>query len=170
MTRMRMHLIIYLIGSITWNSIPSAFSQEVVKVTGFATFSYEATLKLNKKGCQRIPIQYETEDLLPRENTGMAVLIDNKKPNDGIAYAMTGWFSNLTYQGAPKTDFVWPRAGQLELKVCRNNWTNGTGESKSKFLRVSPGKYEITFNGFYIDELTGKTKDKVVMKSYILFN
>ena len=169
MASLRMYLRICLIGSITWSSMPHAFSQEIVKLPGFATFIYEGTFKLNKKGCQRIPIRYETEDSLPRENTGMAVLIDNKKPKDGIGYAMTGWFSNLTYQGAPEMAFVWPRAGQLELKVCRNNWTNGTAESKSKFLKVKPGKYEITFNGFYIDELIGKPRNEVVTKSYIFF-
>jgi len=154
----------------TLNAMPTAFSNEVVKLPGFATFDYESTFKLKKKGCQRIPIQYETEDSLPRENTGMAIVIDNKKANDGVGYAMTGWFSNLTYKGAPKAVYVWPRAGQLELKVCRNNWTSGTGENKSKFLQVKPGKYEITFKGFYIDELVGKPKGEVVIKSFIFFN
>jgi len=169
MASLRMYLRICLIGSITWSSMPHAFSQEIVKLPGFATFIYEGTIKLNKKGCQRIPIQYETEDSLPRENTGIAILIDNKIPKDGIAYAMTGWFTKLTYKGAPDYGYDWPRAGQLELKVCRNKWTDGTGESKSKFLQVKPGKYEITYTGFYIDEFAGKPMNEVVMKSKIVF-
>ena len=148
--------------------MPPAISQMIVELPGFATFTYEGTFKLKKKGCQRIPIQYETVDLLPRVNTGMAVLIDNKVPNDGIGYAMTGWFTKLTYKGAPDIDYIWPRVGQLELKVCRNNWTDGTGESKSKFLRINPGKYEIAFKGFYIDEFIGKPRDEVVTKSSIV--
>lgn len=162
-------LIISFICLITWSSTPPANSQEVIVLPGFATLNYENTLSLKKKGCQKIPIQYETNDLLPRENTGMAVLIDNKLPNDGIRYASTGWFTKLTYKGAPNMEYVWPRAGQLDLKVCRYNWTDGTGKSKSKYLRVKPGKYEITFMGFYIDELLGKPRDEVVVKSNIVF-
>lgn len=169
MVRYRKLLIIAITSVITFYLVSPAASEEVVVLPGFAIFNYEKSVKLKAKGCQIILIQYETEDSLPRENTGMAVLIDNQKPNDGIAYAVTGWFSKLSYKNAPNALFVWPRAGELGLKVCRNNWSDGTGTSKSNFLKVSPGKYEITFSGFYIDEVLGKRKNDILIKSYIIF-
>jgi hypothetical protein len=164
-------LFIFVISSsILLASISTAKEMETIAIPGFATFKYEKSVKLKRKGCQRIPFQYVTEDSLPRENTGMAVLIDNGVPKDGIAYALSGWFTKLTYEGAPKIDYVWPRIGTIDLKVCRRNWQSGEGSSINKFKKVKPGEYEITFTAFYIDEKMGKPKNELVLKSKIIFD
>lgn len=149
-------------------SVPApALAQEKIVLPGYATFTFESIVRLKAKGCTNIPISFETFDELERENTGMSVLLDNNKRNDGIGYGMVGWFSKLTYKGAPTIDFEWPRVGTLDLKVCRNNWTSGTGTSKTRFLKVKPATYEILFQGFYVDKEIGRPSKQELVTSKV---
>ena len=122
-------------------------AKENITLPGYANFSFENPIRLKAKGCQEILLEYETEDSLPRENTVMAISIDNGIPGDGIGYGQAVWFSKMTYKGAKKIPYVWPRIGTLKLKICRNNWTEGTGVNKVKWLKVIAGNYDLSFFG-----------------------
>ena len=122
-------------------------AKENITLSGYANFTFENPVRLKAKGCQNISLEYKTEDSLPRENTVMAISIDNGVPGDGIGYGQAVWFSKMTYKGAPKIAYVSPRIGTLKLKVCRNNWTEGTGKNKVKWLKVIAGNYDLSFFG-----------------------
>jgi|688.fasta_scaffold632065_1 hypothetical protein len=146
-----------------------AQAKETISLPNFALFTFESTIKLKSKGCQDLLIEYITEESLSRENTGMAVVIDNKLPNDGIVYGAAGWFSKLTYPNAPNIGFQWPRVGVLRIKVCQNNWSTGSGNSRTLNLKVKPGSYKIFFRGNYVDKDTGKFGEVMQVESKITF-
>jgi hypothetical protein len=140
-------LTFFIVFVLMFNSPTVVSAQENITLPGYANFSFENPIRLNAKGCQNILLEYITEDSLPRENTAMAISIDNGVPGDGIGYGQAAWLSKMTYKGAPKIPYVWPRIGTLKLKVCRNNWTEGTGKNKVKWLKVIAGNYDLTFFG-----------------------
>ena len=119
-----------LVIVLMFNTSTLVSAKENITLPGYANFTFENPVILKAKGCQNILLEYETEDSLPRENTAMAIYIDNGLPGDGIRYGQTAWFSKMTYEGARKIPYVWPRIGTLRLKVCRNNWTEGIGKDK----------------------------------------
>ena len=136
-------------------------AKENITLPGYAKFSFKNPILLKNKGCQDVLLEYETEDSLPRENTAMAISIDNGVSGDGIGYGQAVWFSKLTYKGAQKTNYVWPRIGTLKIKVCRHNWTEGTGKNKVKWLKVSAGNYDLSFFGSTINTETNKPNNIV---------
>jgi hypothetical protein len=75
----------------------------------------------------------------------------------------------MTYEGARKIPYVWPRIGTLRLKVCRNNWTEGTGKNKVKWFKVAPGNYELSFFGSTMDTENIKPYNKVETSANITF-
>jgi hypothetical protein len=137
----------FIVFVLMFNSPTVVSAKENIALPGYANFSFENPIRLKAKGCQDILLEYVTEDSLPRENTVMAIAIDNGIPGDGIGYGQATWFSKMTYKGAPKISYVWPRIGTLKLKVCRNNWTQGTGKNKVKWLKVIAGNYDLSFFG-----------------------
>jgi hypothetical protein len=145
------------------------YAKENITLPGYANFTFENPVRLKAKGCQNILLEYETEDSLPRENTAMAIYIDNGIPGDGIRYGQTAWFSKMTYEGARKIPYVWPRIGTLKLKVCRNDWTEGIGKDKVKWLKVAPGNYELSFFGSTMNAETIKPYNKVETSTKITF-
>ena len=144
-------------------------AKENITLPGYAKFSFKNPILLKNKGCQDVLLEYETEDSLPRENTAMAISIDNGVSGDGIGYGQAVWFSKLTYKGAQKINYVWPRIGTLRLKVCRNNWTEGIGKDKVKWLKVAPGNYELSFFGSTMDTENIKPYNKVETSVNITF-
>ena len=136
-------------------------AKENITLPGYAKFSFKNPILLKNKGCQDVLLEYETEDSLPRENTAMAISIDNGVSGDGIGYGQAVWFSKLTYKGAQKINYVWPRIGTLEIQVCRHNWTEGTGKNKVKWLKVSAGNYDLSFFGSTINTETNKPNNIV---------
>jgi hypothetical protein len=144
-----------------------AYANENVVLPGFANFSFSNSVILKTKGCQNLTFEFETLDSLPRENTAMAVILYNNVSDD-LIHGYTGWFSSLTYKGAPKFP-VSPRIGTLKVKVCRNNWKAGTGDSRTKFLKVSPGDYRVYFRGSYMNVETIKPFNITEASSIITF-
>ena len=149
-------LTVIMVFVLTSSTPTLVYAKEDIILPGYANFSFENPIRLKAKGCQNISLDYETEDSLPRENTAMAVSIDNGVPGDGIGYGQAVWFSKMTYKGAPKITYVWPRIGTLKLKICRNNWTEGTGKNKVKWLKVIEGNYDLSFFGSTMNTATNK--------------
>lgn len=148
--------ILLLVIVLLFNASTLVSAQENITLPGYANFTFENPVRLKAKGCQNVSLEYETEDSLPRENTVIAISIDNGVPGDGIGHGQAVWFSKMTYKGAQKIDYVWPRIGTLKLKVCPNNWTEGTGKNKNKWLKIIAGNYDLTFFGSTMNTETNK--------------
>ena len=156
-----MMLTFFMVIVLMFNTPTLVSAKENITLPGYAKFSFKNPILLKNKGCQDVLLEYETEDSLPRENTAMAISIDNGVSGDGIGYGQAVWFSKLTYKGAQKINYVWPRIGTLKIKVCRHNWTEGTGKNKVKWLKVSAGNYDLSFFGSTINTETNKPNNIV---------
>jgi hypothetical protein len=159
-------LILPLVMVLSFGLISPAFADQVV-IDGFATLAYPNSVKLKKTGCQTIPITYETDDKLSRENTVFLVAIVPQNSKQTYGYA--AWFSTLTYLG----DQALPpmaRIGALQVKVCRKAWMYSSKATKPT-PAIVPGTYRILFNAGYYDSVTGVLlEDKIEIIRKIKFS
>jgi len=134
--------------------ISPAFADQIV-LDGFATLTYPNSVKLKKSGCQTIPITYETDGNLSRENTVFLVAIVPQTSKQTYGYA--AWFSTLTYLGENALPPM-ARIGTLQVKVCRKAWIYSSKATKPT-PAIKPGTYRIFFNAGNYDAVTGVLLD-----------
>lgn len=132
--------------------VPPAHSSSI-ELPGYAKFEYPSSVKLKKKGCQSISINYKTEESLPREDTVFIIAITPKENKRSVGYA--AWFSKLTYRGEQALPAM-SRVGAFQIQVCREPWKFSSNADKLT-PAVKPGIYRIFFVGGTIDPITGET-------------
>ena len=123
-------------------------------VPGFTEISYPTKVKIGTSGCKTIKFHYVNDEDLAQENSAFLIQIlhKTKKQNHGFG----AWFSTLTANPNSVDLGPMPRAGIIQVKICKKRWTFGTGTNKSVVAATPPGTYRILFAAGYVDAITGE--------------
>lgn len=98
------------------------------------TISYPSSVKLKKKGCQKIAITYKTYFLDDDDEVWVWILDDN---NEFLAQELIYETPN---NSNPSGLGPWKKTGKASLKICRKDWDDGWGGT---LLGANKGKYQI---------------------------
>jgi hypothetical protein len=117
-------------------SINSSFTPRSGKLTaGNAVIvSYPSSVKLKKKGCQKIKISYSTFYLDEVDEVWVWILDDN---NEFLAQEL---IYETPLQAAQSGLGPWKKTGKASVKICRKAWDDSWGDS---MLGAKKGKFQI---------------------------
>lgn len=104
-----------------------------LSASNLVTISYPLLVSLPKNGCGKVPVKYKINQLPIDESAFYVVLEDdqNRLIGQGV------WFGT-NFEGSVK---AMPKAGILDIKVCRNMWTDP--EEENTFYPAYKGTYSI---------------------------
>lgn len=104
-----------------------------LSASNLVTISYPLLVSLPKNGCGKVPVKYKINQLPIDESAFYVVLEDdqNRLIGQGV------WFGT-NFEGSVK---AMPKAGTLNIKVCRNMWTDP--EEENTFYPAYKGTYSI---------------------------
>ena len=139
-------------------SSPAQSAEEVLDgktlIPGFSEISYPTKVSIGASGCKTIKFNYVNDEDLAQENSAFLIQIlhKTKKQNHGFG----AWFSKLTATPSSVDLGPLPRAGIIQVKICKKKWTLGSGKNKSVVAATPPGTYRILFAAGYVDAITGE--------------
>lgn len=111
----------------------AASKSKNLSASNLVTISYPLLVSLPKNGCGKIPVKYKINQL-PIDESAFYVVIEDDQ-NRLIGQEI--WFGT-NYEGSVK---AMPKNGTLNIKVCRNMWTDP--EEENTFYPVYKGTYSI---------------------------
>jgi hypothetical protein len=111
----------------------AASKSKNLSASNLVTISYPLLVSLPKNGCGKIPVKYKINQL-PIDESAFYVVIEDDQ-NRLIGQEI--WFGT-NYEGSVK---AMPKSGTLNIKVCRNMWTDP--EEENTFYPVYKGTYSI---------------------------
>jgi hypothetical protein len=104
-----------------------------LSASNLVTISYPLLTTIPKNGCGKVPIKYKINQLPIDESAFYVVLEDDQNRLIGQSV----WFGT-NFEGSVK---AMPKAGTLNIKVCRDMWTDP--EEENTFYPVYKGNYSI---------------------------
>ena len=111
----------------------AASASKNLSASNLVTISYPLLTTIPKNGCGKVPVKYKINQL-PIDESAFYVVIEDDQ-NRLIGQSV--WFGT-NFEGSVK---AMPKAGTLNIKVCRNMWTDP--EEENTFYPVYKGTYSI---------------------------
>jgi len=124
----------------------AASKSKNLSASDLVTISYPLLVSLPKNGCGKIPVKYKINQLPIDESAFYVVIEDdqNRLIGQGV------WFGT-NFEGSVK---AMPKIGTLNIKVCRNSWTDP--EEENTFYPVYKGTYSILLSA--VGDMTADAK------------
>jgi len=122
-------------------------------IPGFTEIKYPKKVSYGSSGCKTIKFNYVNDEYLAQENSAFLIQILHKTKDQNHGFG--AWFSTLTANPNSADLGPMPRAGIIQVKVCKKKWTFGSGDNKSVVAATPPGSYRILFAAGYVDAVTG---------------
>jgi len=111
----------------------AATKSKNLSASNLVTISYPLLTTIPKNGCGKVPVKYKINQLPIDESAFYVVLEDDQNRLIGQSV----WFGT-NFEGSVK---AMPKAGTLNIKVCRDMWTDP--EEENTFYPVYKGTYSI---------------------------
>jgi len=111
----------------------AASASKNLSASNLVTISYPLLTTIPKNGCGKVPVKYKINQL-PIDESAFYVVIEDDQ-NRLIGQSV--WFGT-NFEGSVK---AMPKVGTLNIKVCRNMWTDP--EEENTFYPVYKGTYSI---------------------------
>lgn len=115
-----------------------------LKVSNLVQISYPSLFKLPRTGCGKIPVRYQVNKLGFDETYFTVVITDDQDRHVGEAT----WYG----ASAEASTKSMPKAGTLQIKVCRDSWYDSVEEIES--APTYRGVYDI-----YVSAVGDKSAD-----------
>lgn len=112
-----------LIVAITPSSNAASTPNKTLKASNLVQISYPTLFKLPKSGCAKIPVRYQVNKLELDESYFTVVISDDQDRHIGEAT----WYGS----SAEASTKAMPKAGTLQIKVCRSAWYDSVEEVQS---------------------------------------
>lgn len=112
-----------LIVAITPSSNAASTPNKTLKASNLVQISYPTLFKLPKSGCAKIPVRYQVNKLELDESYFTVVISDDQDRHIGEAT----WYGS----SAEASTKAMPKAGTLQIKVCRSAWYDAVEEVQS---------------------------------------
>jgi hypothetical protein len=113
-------------------SANAAAKSKNLSASDLVTISYPTLASLPKSGCGKIPVKYKVNKL-PIDESAFYVVIEDDNNN---AVGQGTWYGT-NFEGSVR---AMPKSGTLNIKVCRDMWTNPDEEV---FYPANRGTYSI---------------------------
>jgi len=129
-----------------------------IEIDGFGSFEYPKIVKLSKKKCQNVFIEYQIDENLDLDGAAMAIQIGDISKKK--LYGGAAWFGVIPNSNSEPM----PMIGRLSIKVCQSNWTFRTMEYRA----IKAKTYDLFFGyGRYFDESTFSKASKTVKIKFV---
>lgn len=101
----------------------AATPNKTLKASNLVQISYPTLFKLPKSGCAKIPVRYQVNKLELDESYFTVVISDDQDRHIGEAT----WYGS----SAESSTKAMPKAGTLQIKICRSAWYDSVEEVQS---------------------------------------
>lgn len=122
-----------LVCTLAISPATAATKSKNLSASNLVTISYPLLTTIPKNGCGKVPVKYKINQLPIDESAFYVVLEDDQNRLIGQSV----WFGT-NFEGSVK---AMPKAGTLNIKVCRDMWTDP--EEENTFYPVYKGTYSI---------------------------